>query len=259
MKRLYFILALSVLSLASCYGQHTTADLKKTEVQRELLKEYFLCVCITEGFKDKQIAEDDTSQSVYFDILRYSPEAFQEVKNCTKKFVETIAPSPIVDLGNKRAVILSCIEKYKSKELGNFIKSMDKHPSADGQSLQATIVDGDVYIYEYALKKPDQAHIGFIIINNDLIVQDIYFTVNFSKEQVKNVCRRDKAITNTVQYSKREDGNILIDRNKFLCYDSENFISRQKLISDNIYKMIYPSFLKMTNKERLKMLNDLSK
>ncbi len=29
--------------------------------------------------------------------------------------------------GNKRAVILSCIEKYKSKELDRFIKSMDKY------------------------------------------------------------------------------------------------------------------------------------
>ena len=108
------------------------------------------------------------------------------------------------------------------------------------------------------MKKPNQAHIRFIIINNDLIVQDIYFTVNFSKEQVKNISRRDNAITNTVQYLKREDGNILIDRNKFLCYDSENFVSRQKLISDNIYKMIHPSFFEMTNKERLKILNELS-
>ena len=128
---------------------------------------------------------------------------------------------------------------------------------ADSQSPQTPIIDGNVYIYEYAMKKPNQAHIGFIIIDNDLIVQDIYFTVNFSKGQVKNVFRRDNAITNTIQYSKREDGNILIERNKFLCYDSENFISREKRISDNIYKMISHSFLEMTNKERLKILNEL--
>ena len=127
MKRLYFILALSILSLTNCCGQYTVADLKKTAVQRELLKEYFLCVCITEGFKDKRIAENDISQAVYFDILRYSPEAFQEVKDYAKKFVETIEPSPIEDLGNKKAIILSCIEKYKSKELDKFIKSMDKY------------------------------------------------------------------------------------------------------------------------------------
>ena len=36
--------------------------------------------------------------------------------------------------------------------------------------------------------------------------------------------------------------------NKFLCYDSENFIGREKRIPNNIYKMISPSFFKMTNK-----------
>lgn len=127
MKRLYFILILSILSLTSCYGQYTTTDFKKNVVQRELLKEYFLCVCITEGFKDKQVDEDDISQSVYFDILRYNPKAFQVVKDYARKFVETIEPSPIADLGNKRAIILSCIEKYKSKELDKFIMSMDKY------------------------------------------------------------------------------------------------------------------------------------
>lgn len=118
---------MSILSLVNCLGQHTSADLKKTAVQRELLKEYFLCVCITEGFKDKQIAENDISQAVYFDILRYRLEAIEAVEEYAKKFVETIEPSLIVDLGNKKAVILSCIEKYKSKELDKFIKSLDKY------------------------------------------------------------------------------------------------------------------------------------
>jgi len=107
---------------------HTT-DLEKAKpyVWRELLKEYFLCVCITEGFKDKQIDEDDISQAGYFDILRYDLEAFHEVKDYAKKFVETIEPSPIEDLGNKKAIISSCIDKYKSKELDKFVKSMDKY------------------------------------------------------------------------------------------------------------------------------------
>lgn len=126
-KRVYFILALSILFLTNCIGQHKAMDLTKATVQRELLKEYFLCTCITESFKERNIGELDISQAVYFDILRYSPDAFQEVKNEAKKFAETIEPSPIVDLGNKKAIILSCIEKYKSKELDKFIKSMDRY------------------------------------------------------------------------------------------------------------------------------------
>ena len=128
----------------------------------------------------------------------------------------------------------------------------------EAQLPQTSIIEGDVYIYDYAMKKHNQAHIGFIVINNDLIVQDISFTVNFSKGKVKNVCRRDHVVTKILRYSKREDGNILTERNAFLCYNSENFIRGERQIPDYIYKMISSSFLKMTNKERLNVLNELS-
>jgi hypothetical protein len=127
MKRISIVVAFSIITLTNCCGQYTAENIKTTSGQRELLKEYFLCVCITEGFKDKQIAENDISQAVYFDILQYSPEAFQAVKDYAKKFIETLVPSPIEDLGNKSAIILSFIEKYKSKELDKLIKSMDKY------------------------------------------------------------------------------------------------------------------------------------
>ena len=127
-------MVLSVFFLASCmttkpvrFGELNATDLEKAKpyVWRELLKEYFLCVSITEGFKEKNIVEEDISETVYFDVLPYSPEAFQEVREFAKKFVETIEPSPVVDLKNKSAVISSCINKYKSKELDKFIKSLD--------------------------------------------------------------------------------------------------------------------------------------
>jgi hypothetical protein len=137
MKKLYVILILSFLLLTNCFtakspvrlGELHGTDLEKAkpDVYRELLKEYFLCACITEGLKDKQIEELDISQAVYFNVLRYSPEAFLEVKDFAKKFVETIPPSPIEDLGNKKAIILNCIDTYKSNKLDTFIKSMDKY------------------------------------------------------------------------------------------------------------------------------------
>ncbi len=124
MKWYYYLFFLSVLSLFSCLGQQTD---DKTKEQRESLKEYFLCECITEGFDDKNIQEDDISQSVLFDILNYSPDAIQEVKEYAKSFVQTIDPSPIEDLGNRKAIILNSIEKYKSQELDDFIKSLDRY------------------------------------------------------------------------------------------------------------------------------------
>ena len=127
MKRFYFfVFGLFVISLTSCRVQNTSLVLQKTTVQRSLLKEYFLCVCITEGFKDEQITDKDISQAIYFDILQYSPEAIQIVRDSAVQFVGTIRPSPIIDLNNKRAIIMMSIEKYKSKELDRLVKSLDK-------------------------------------------------------------------------------------------------------------------------------------
>ncbi len=128
MKRFYFfVFGLFVISLTSCRVQNTSLVLQKTTVQRSLLKEYFLCVCITEGFKDEQITDKDISQAIYFDILQYSPEAIQIVRDSAVQFVGTIRPSPIIDLNNKRAIIMMSIEKYKSKELDRLVKSLDKY------------------------------------------------------------------------------------------------------------------------------------
>jgi len=72
MSNIKVITLITFLSLNSCLGQQAIVN-NMAISQREQLKDYFLCVCITEGFKDKNINEDDISQSVYFDILRYNP------------------------------------------------------------------------------------------------------------------------------------------------------------------------------------------
>jgi len=83
----YIIILFTFLSLKSCCGQHTALNLERRTAQKELLKEFFLCVCIIEGFKDKHICKDYVSKSVYFDILQYSPEALQKVEAYAKEFV----------------------------------------------------------------------------------------------------------------------------------------------------------------------------
>jgi len=141
--RLFFTLFCLSIILLDCstishnrpviFKELSAADLEnaKPYVWQELLKEYFLCECITEGFKDKQIDENDISQAGYFDILRYSPEAFHEVKDYASIFVTSIKSSHIEDLGFKKAIISDCIGKYKSKELDEFIKSLDKYMLKD--------------------------------------------------------------------------------------------------------------------------------
>lgn len=41
-------------------------------------------------------------------------------------------------------------------------------------------------------------------------------------------------------------------------YNSDDFVKKHRLIPDNIYRMISSSFLEITNKERLQILNELS-
>ena len=124
----HIVVSFVIILFMNCSEQQNKIEsIGRPTIQRELLKEYFLCVCITEAFKDRQISELDISQGMYFDILRYAPETFQEIQAYARKFIKAIEPSPIVDLGNKRAIISSCIEKYKSKEIDEFIKSMNKY------------------------------------------------------------------------------------------------------------------------------------
>ena len=100
-------------------------DTVKPHVWRGLLKDYFLAKCILEGFKDKDL--QDNSSAIYFDIVRYEYCAFLEIIYYARRFIKTIKPSPHPDHRNKRAVILKCIDKYKSDELDKFIKSLDKY------------------------------------------------------------------------------------------------------------------------------------
>ncbi|MBM0654726.1 hypothetical protein JMN11_13820 [Capnocytophaga genosp. AHN8471] len=124
------------------------------------------------------------------------------------------------------------------------------------QSSQSSIIDGDIYIYEYAMKKPNQIYIGFIIINNNRIVQNLCYTIELSKGKVENIIKEDINVGH-LQYLEMPDGNILIKNSKLLCYSSKNFKYREKRIPNNIYKEISPLFLVMTNKERFDLLNEI--
>ena len=105
---------------------HTT-DLKKKSVQRKLLKEYVLCQCFRECYKDSHNLQKDFSPSFYFDIMSYELEAFKEVKEYAQRIVASIGPSPMVDFNNSKCYFIILMDFYKSKELDRFIKQMDKY------------------------------------------------------------------------------------------------------------------------------------
>lgn len=118
----------------------------------------------------------------------------------------------------------------------------------DYVSSQTPIVDDNVYIYEFAIKKPGRTNFGFIIIDGNMY-QDISFDIHFSEGKINKI---KKAVTPF--YPK----NNIIKKIGSSYLSSEDFVRKRRFIPDNIYKMISPSFLEVTNKERLQILNELS-
>ena len=143
----------------------------------------------------------------------------------------------------------------------------------DGKVNGQELINGRVYIYESAVKIPTRVSMSFIIIDNDSITKHVTYFVSFSypkgkgiqksalssEGKVKNVSfnEHDLKIVPCL-YRRMKDENILLENSKELYYRDENFHNREIMIPDYFYKMIAPSFLKMTNKQKLEKLMELS-
>jgi len=120
--------------------------------------------------------------------------------------------------------------------------------SCEQTNCQEAVIDGNIYIYEFAIKKPGRANLGFVIVDSNLY-QKVSFDIHFSKDQITKVTRT---------ISPSHSDNKITKRLGSFYYSSEDFVNKRRLIPDNVYKMISIAFLEMTNKERLKILNELS-
>jgi hypothetical protein len=118
---------------------------------------------------------------------------------------------------------------------------------------------GEIYFYEYSIKSPGQAYIGFVITDSASIIQDIRFKVFFSKGKIENITINSERIGYPRTFTKKVDGNIFIEAIQLLCYSDVNFNKRKRLIEDEFYTMISDKFLVLSNQERLKLLEELSK
>ncbi|NDV80001.1 hypothetical protein [Dysgonomonas sp. 511] len=112
----------------------------------------------------------------------------------------------------------------------------------------------EIFIYDYAMKKPGQASLGFIVVNDDN-VQDISFVIYFSKNKIDKVIKKSVSIIKT--YSKDKDGNILIGDSRKSGYTGKTFSKRNRLIPDYVYRFISPDFFEIDNVNRLDMMMSL--
>ncbi|MBT9873165.1 hypothetical protein GPL06_10135 [Bacteroides salyersiae] len=103
------------------------------------------------------------------------------------------------------------------------------------------------YIYEFAIKRPGRVNLGFLIVERDKY-QEILFDIRFSKDKIDKVNKTVRILPLN---------NKVVERSGDFYYNSDDFVKKHRLIPDNIYRMISSSFLEITNKERLQILNEL--
>lgn len=121
MKRKLSLLFFLFIFLFSSFTCKSECEMQKN---RELLKDYFLCCCMNYGFKTTDLVRIDRSKTAYFDVLNYSLPALQKVDSLAKSFISTIEISSYENKDFKNIIMLS-IEEYRSKNVDQFIKSMD--------------------------------------------------------------------------------------------------------------------------------------
>lgn len=93
---------------------------------RELLRQYFLCSCLSHAYDSIGVNDIDHSKSTYFDILRYELPAMQKIDSMAIVFVNGIELSNYENR-NRAGYMILCIEEYESKRMNQFIMSMDKY------------------------------------------------------------------------------------------------------------------------------------
>ncbi len=126
------MLVLVSISLFAC-GQNTTSKPTPPKadtalvLQQQMLKDYFLCTCIDDGFKEDSLFFKDATRTVYTELLEYEYDDLQKIRKVAQQLIDADKNKKgetSADTKADRAVFYTCIEYYKSSELDNLIKSM---------------------------------------------------------------------------------------------------------------------------------------
>jgi len=122
------LMIVAIVSLGiSVFGQTKVNTDSLTLRNQQMLKDYFLCSCITKGFKDDSLAYKDYSMQLYTELLRYSFADLQKIKQFSISVIEEINQATgekSFGVGDRRGVLGTCIEYARGKELDEMVKSM---------------------------------------------------------------------------------------------------------------------------------------
>ena len=93
---------------------------------QDWLKSYAFCACTLEGYKQEGYNVIDYSFGVFRDIASYDERAYQAIDSIVKKIIANTPRLQPADYNNKKPILKSCLEFYKSKLLDSVIHSFDE-------------------------------------------------------------------------------------------------------------------------------------
>lgn len=117
----------TVLLIQSCSSEkRSSSNHSSVAYHRELLKQYAYCRCVVSALPQDSAMQNDISLSVLSDISEYDLTKFSIIDTIATAHALTITKTEIGDYGERRPVLASCMQFYKSKYLDSVVRTLDK-------------------------------------------------------------------------------------------------------------------------------------
>jgi hypothetical protein len=85
------------------------------------LKDYAVCKCLYYGYEKDSVIKKDISTGILASIADHAPYVYETIDSISLQIANSIKPYKISEYGNKKAVLLHCMEFYRSKKLDSII------------------------------------------------------------------------------------------------------------------------------------------
>lgn len=124
MRIRYKILTFLFVVFCSCNSaKHVNDKQGMYTNQAAALKDYAFCKCVEYGFMQDSISLNDISIPIIFELSDYSIplNKRQKIDSLAKKIAQSITKQQVADYGNKRKILLDCLNFYRGKELEKLI------------------------------------------------------------------------------------------------------------------------------------------
>lgn len=124
-KDTFIILFFLVTPTVGCISSRDTGSVFSRREQRQALKDYAFCNCVSFALEKDSSIQNDISITAYHDISNYTKDAYDLIKTIAKSASDSIKPSVIADHEKQRGVLIDCLLFQRSKYLDSIVRSLD--------------------------------------------------------------------------------------------------------------------------------------